>query len=187
MKWTFDSLLQGKIRSTKAAVYRFVDHIDAPDDATVIFHMKEAGRHVAVESFGRSDRHCPVWQRRGDDAASHRLGAVQVRQRGDRSRGRCSNATTTTGARRPSWRGCALRLCRTRPRRRWKLRKGSGDVADQLTDARHGAYAAARSISCRGTRRRNAAGVHGIQPARSHSERCARAAGDCVCHSTGSR
>jgi peptide/nickel transport system substrate-binding protein len=41
VKWTFDSLLQGKIRSTKAAVYRFVDHIDAPDDFTVIFHMKE--------------------------------------------------------------------------------------------------------------------------------------------------
>ncbi len=41
VKWTFDSLLQGKIRSTKAAVYRFVDHIDAPDDSTVIFHMKE--------------------------------------------------------------------------------------------------------------------------------------------------
>lgn len=41
VKWTFDSLLQGKIKSTKAAVYRFVDHIDAPDDATVIFHMKE--------------------------------------------------------------------------------------------------------------------------------------------------
>ena len=41
VKWTFDSLLQGKIRSTKAAVYRFVDHIDAPDDGTVVFHMKE--------------------------------------------------------------------------------------------------------------------------------------------------
>ena len=41
VKWTFDSLLQGKVRSTKAAVYRYVDHIDAPDDFTVIFHMKE--------------------------------------------------------------------------------------------------------------------------------------------------
>ncbi len=41
VKWTFDSLLQGKVRSTKAAVYRFVDHIDAPDAYTVIFHMKE--------------------------------------------------------------------------------------------------------------------------------------------------
>lgn len=41
VKWTFDSLLQGKIRSTKSAVYRFVDHIDAADDNTVIFHLKE--------------------------------------------------------------------------------------------------------------------------------------------------
>jgi len=41
VKWTFDSLLRGKIRSTKAAVYKFVDQIDAPDEATVIFHMKE--------------------------------------------------------------------------------------------------------------------------------------------------
>src|SRR5947209_18356268 len=41
VKWTFDSLLQGKIRSTKSAVYRFVDHIDAPDDFTVTFNLKE--------------------------------------------------------------------------------------------------------------------------------------------------
>jgi peptide/nickel transport system substrate-binding protein len=41
VKWTFDSLLQGKVRSPKAGVYRFVDRIDAPEDDTVIFHMKE--------------------------------------------------------------------------------------------------------------------------------------------------
>lgn len=41
VKWTFDSLLQGKIRSTKGASYRFVDHIDAPDANTVVFHLKE--------------------------------------------------------------------------------------------------------------------------------------------------
>jgi len=41
VKWTFDSLLQGKIRSTKSAVYRFVDRIDATDDHTVVFHLKE--------------------------------------------------------------------------------------------------------------------------------------------------
>jgi peptide/nickel transport system substrate-binding protein len=41
VKWTFDSLLQGKIRSTKAATYRFVDRIDAPDEFIVVFHLKE--------------------------------------------------------------------------------------------------------------------------------------------------
>jgi peptide/nickel transport system substrate-binding protein len=41
VKWSFDSLLQGKIRSTKSAAYRFVDRIDAPDDDTVVFHLKQ--------------------------------------------------------------------------------------------------------------------------------------------------
>lgn len=41
VKWTFDSLLQHQIRSTKAGPYRYVDHIDAADDFTVVFHMKE--------------------------------------------------------------------------------------------------------------------------------------------------
>lgn len=41
VKWSFDSLLEGKIRSTKSAAYRLVDHIDAPNDYTVIFHLKE--------------------------------------------------------------------------------------------------------------------------------------------------
>lgn len=41
VKWTFDSMLQGKIRSTKTTNYNFVDHIDVPDDFTVVFHMKE--------------------------------------------------------------------------------------------------------------------------------------------------
>src|ERR1700688_3345392 len=41
VKWTLDSLLEGKIRSTKSAAYRFIDRIEAPDDFTVVFHLKE--------------------------------------------------------------------------------------------------------------------------------------------------
>jgi peptide/nickel transport system substrate-binding protein len=41
VKWTFDSMLQGKIRTAKSATYQLVDRIDAPDPATVIFHLKQ--------------------------------------------------------------------------------------------------------------------------------------------------
>ena len=41
VKWSYDSLLLGKIRSTKATAYRFVDRIDTPDERTVVFHLKE--------------------------------------------------------------------------------------------------------------------------------------------------
>jgi peptide/nickel transport system substrate-binding protein len=41
VKWTFDSILSGKIRTAKASTYRDVESIEAPDDATVIFHLRE--------------------------------------------------------------------------------------------------------------------------------------------------
>jgi len=40
VKWTFDSLISGKIRSAKAGTFALVSQIDAPDDHTVIFHLK---------------------------------------------------------------------------------------------------------------------------------------------------
>jgi peptide/nickel transport system substrate-binding protein len=41
VKWTFDSLLTGKIISTKSATYKFVDSVEAADDFTVVFHLKQ--------------------------------------------------------------------------------------------------------------------------------------------------
>ena len=41
VKWTFDSLILGKIRSPKAGTFAQVSSVEAPDDYTVIFHLKQ--------------------------------------------------------------------------------------------------------------------------------------------------
>jgi peptide/nickel transport system substrate-binding protein len=41
VKWTLDSLVTGKIRSGKAATYNKVASVDAPDNSTLIVHLKE--------------------------------------------------------------------------------------------------------------------------------------------------
>ena len=41
VKWTFDSLISGKIRSPKASTFTSVSSIETPDDYTVIFHLKQ--------------------------------------------------------------------------------------------------------------------------------------------------
>lgn len=41
VKWTFDSTIDGTVTSAKASTFKFVERIDAPDDHTVIFRLKE--------------------------------------------------------------------------------------------------------------------------------------------------
>jgi peptide/nickel transport system substrate-binding protein len=41
VKWTLDTIAAGKIRTTKSATFKYVDRIDAPDDFTVVIHLKE--------------------------------------------------------------------------------------------------------------------------------------------------
>jgi peptide/nickel transport system substrate-binding protein len=42
VKYTLDSLHNGSIITAKAGTYTHVDHVDAPDPATVVIHLKEA-------------------------------------------------------------------------------------------------------------------------------------------------
>src|SRR5919109_980478 len=41
VKYTIESMLNRTVRSARAATYQYVERIDAPDDFTVIFHLKE--------------------------------------------------------------------------------------------------------------------------------------------------
>lgn len=73
VKWTFDSLLQGKIRSTKASVYRYVDHIDAPDADTVVFHLKEPSSTFLWSFSDGAIGIVPYGS--GDEMTSHPIGS----------------------------------------------------------------------------------------------------------------
>lgn len=64
VKWTFDSLLHGKIRSTKSSTYRLVDQVEARDDYTVVFHLKApfatllgnlSGGAIGIVPYGSGD------------------------------------------------------------------------------------------------------------------------------------
>jgi peptide/nickel transport system substrate-binding protein len=41
VKWTFDSIMNRSVRTTKTGTYRFVDRIEATDDYTVVFRLNE--------------------------------------------------------------------------------------------------------------------------------------------------
>jgi len=117
VKWTFDSLLAGKIRSTKSAAYRFVERIEAPDDYTVVFHLKEP---FATLLWNLSDGAMGVvpYGRLGE-MSQHPIGsdrfALSARNQTRRS---LSNEMMAIGARRPGCGGSGSWWCRTRPRAR---------------------------------------------------------------------
>lgn len=54
VKWTFDSVLNGTVLSPKVGTYASVDHIDAPDDYTVVFHLKAPDASLLWNVSGES-------------------------------------------------------------------------------------------------------------------------------------
>jgi len=41
VKFTFDSILAGAVKTAKRGAYRMVESVEAPDEATVVFHLRE--------------------------------------------------------------------------------------------------------------------------------------------------
>jgi peptide/nickel transport system substrate-binding protein len=128
VKWTFDSLLQGKVRSTKAAVYKFVDHIDCPDDFTVVFHMKEQDATLLWNLSDGAVGIVPYGS--GSEMTEHPIGSGPFR---------FVSAETDRDVvieRNPDYWGETAKLARVRfavvpdaTTQALELRKGSGDVA----------------------------------------------------------
>ena len=129
VKWSFDSLLQGKVRSTKSAAYRLVERVEAPDDYTVVFHLKEpfatlmwnlSGGAMGIVPYGAG----------GDEMGRHPMGSgpfrfVSARQDKD-----------VVIENNPDYWGDKARLRRVQflvvpdsTTRALELRKGSADVA----------------------------------------------------------
>jgi peptide/nickel transport system substrate-binding protein len=41
VKYTLDSIVGGKLRTPKASTYKLIDHVETPDETTVVIHLKE--------------------------------------------------------------------------------------------------------------------------------------------------
>src|SRR5579863_393417 len=128
VKWTFDSMLQGKIRSTKTANYKFVDHIDTPDDFTVVFHMKEPDAPLLWNLSDGAMGIVPYGS--GDEMTQHPIGSGPFK---------FVSAETDREVileRNPDYWGEKAKLARVRfavvpdeTTEALELRKGSGDIA----------------------------------------------------------
>jgi peptide/nickel transport system substrate-binding protein len=77
VKWTLDSLLNGKLRSAKASAYRYVDRVEAPDAFTVVIHLKEP---FAALLWNLSDGALGVVPKgSGEELARHPIGTGPFR------------------------------------------------------------------------------------------------------------
>ncbi len=84
VKYTFDSILDRSVTSPKRGAYLLVKSIEAPDPATVIFHLSEPNSGFLLDICRPAVGVVPAGS--GSDFANHPIGTgrVPIRQRATR-------------------------------------------------------------------------------------------------------
>jgi peptide/nickel transport system substrate-binding protein len=128
VKWTFDSLLQGKILSTKAAAYRFVESIEAPDASTVIFHLKEPDAPLLWSLSDGAIGIVPYGS--GNEMSRHPIGSGPFRfVSAEQDKNVIIERNDNYWGQKPSLERVRLDIVPDMTTRALELRKGSADVA----------------------------------------------------------
>ena len=128
VKWTFDSLLQGKIRSTKSAAYQYVDGVEAQDDYTVVFHLKEP---FATLLWNLSDGAIGIVPYgSGEEMAAHPIGSGPFRfVSAEQDKEVVIERNDTYWGEKPHLQRVRFAVVPDTTTRALELRKGSADVA----------------------------------------------------------
>ena len=77
MKYTFDSIFSGAVKTTKRGSFKLVTSVEAPDDSTVIFHLSEPYASLLWNLTAPGVGIVPRGAGAEMSAASDRDGAVQ--------------------------------------------------------------------------------------------------------------
>ncbi|HLW43142.1 MAG TPA: ABC transporter substrate-binding protein, partial [Candidatus Acidoferrales bacterium] len=127
VKFTYDSIISGAIKTPKRGAYQLVDSIQAPDAWTVIFHLREPYASFPLNLIRQAGGVVP--QSAGSDFAQNPIGTGPFRFVG------LSSDEDVVVERNPDYFGGSPSLERVRFRivpdalvRALEMRKGSGDI-----------------------------------------------------------
>ncbi len=112
VKFTFDSLLSGAIQSPKRGAFLDVKSVDAPDDATVVFHLREPYASFLWNLVRQGFGIVPAGSGAELARTSDRHGPVSLREHFGRMKKWCWSAIPTISVTRQKSVGCDFASCR---------------------------------------------------------------------------
>ena len=181
VKYTLDSMRNGTVITAKAGALAHIDHVDAPDAATVVIHLKQPDAALLWNLSDGAIGIVPAGS--GRDFAFHPIGSgpfrfvsqlqddeviIETKRQFLAAAARDSTHPFRCGARR-HYPGA-------------RTGEGFGGCVHQLPDRGHGLRAGQASQSAGGERSRDQSELHIVQHPGQCVARSPRAPGHCLCH-----